>query len=137
MVYFVNMPQYMYSNTTICDQICQNVFAHNFSVTFSPTPDGYNNRLTVHVCAIAKSSTVCLYWGFFMTSTSAQMVYKWPHLTWTSRQLAGNHHTTGWWDWTWICYNLWYGVMSFGQIIFLNQNPTTLWLPTTSKPPSL
>ena len=34
------------------------LFVHNFNVHFSPPPDGYNNRLTVHVCTI-----LCYYYN--------------------------------------------------------------------------
>ena len=43
---------------------------------FAPPLDGYN-RLTVHVCTIAKSSTICFYRGFFLQPTWHPWVLQW------------------------------------------------------------
>ena len=58
-------------------------------VHFSPPADGYNNRLTVHVCTVTKSSTVLLLRllsSSCLMSVSAGVVYKWLYLAWTSRE---------------------------------------------------
>ena len=37
-----------------------------------------------------------------LASTNARIAFKWPNLPLTSRKPAVNHHTTGWWVWSWI-----------------------------------
>ena len=39
------------------------LYMHSFRSHFSQSFDRYNNRPTVHACTIAKTSTVCFYWG--------------------------------------------------------------------------
>ena len=52
------------------------LFALDFNVYFSPTFDEYSNRITVHVCHEAKSSTVWLLSSASLMSVSALVVYK-------------------------------------------------------------
>ena len=40
------------------DLLKEVLYTHNFKSHFSPPFNRYNNRLTVHVCTIAKGSTV-------------------------------------------------------------------------------
>ena len=75
----------------------------SFKPHFSLTSDRYNNnRLTVHVYTMAKSSTVWPHLWACMTSTGAWVVFIWLQLAWPNKQLARNHHKTGWWDWAMI-----------------------------------
>ena len=53
------------------------LLAHNFNVHFSPPPDGYTSRLTVYVCTVAKSSTVCFYWDFLLQTVWHPTVLRW------------------------------------------------------------
>ena len=69
------------------------LIVHNFSVHFSPPPNGCNNILTVLVCIKVKNFNslllLRLLFSDCLTSIRARVVYKWLHLPWTSRQPAG------------------------------------------------
>ena len=70
----------------------------NFDVHLPPPLNGYNNRLTVHMCTTAKNSTV-----YFSEASLVQSVWR-PEdvLKWsingmdkkTAGMHWGNHHTT-------------------------------------------
>ena len=76
------------------------MYAHGFKSHFTQPLDRHNNRLTVHAYTIAKSSTVCFllmpYSRAYLASSGAHVVCKWLQLARPGRQLAGNHHRTGW-----------------------------------------
>ena len=83
----------------VCDQICQRVlYKHSFRSHFLLSFDRYNNRLTVHACTIAKSSTV---WFLLrphsracLASTEVRVVCYWLQLSRPGRQMAENHYRT-------------------------------------------
>ena len=107
--------------------------SHTFYCSISPPLNRYSNRLTVHVYAVAiiqqSAFTEASFFGL-SESKSAQVVYRWPHLAWTSRQPTGNHCMTGWCD---LACILWYVESKTAWIdiiYFLSQNPTH-WLLST------
>ena len=76
--------------------ICQKVPYVALTSLFNATQHlaRYRNRLTVHVCTIAKSTynsllLLRLLSSGCLTSKNAWMVYKWSHLAWACRQWAG------------------------------------------------
>ena len=114
------------------------LLAHYFSVHFLLLLDGYNNRLTVHVCTIAKSTMVCYNWGFFLYHHWRLRIFGWsinsPIL---SGQANSQQGIT-----TWLVgetghglsYILWYVELKIAWIDaiwtynVLSWIPTTLWL---------
>ena len=46
--------------------------------------------LIIYVCTMAKSSTACFYWGFFLQPVWHPQVLGWSHLAWTSKQSVHN-----------------------------------------------
>ena len=82
------------------------LYTNSFKTHFSSPSVSCINAPTGHVFTTAESWTVCFHSGLLLkaclASTSAWVVFKWPHLTLASRQPAENHHMTGWWVWPWI-----------------------------------
>ena len=81
------------------------IYMHSFKIHFSLPSISYINVPTAHMFNSAEGWTACFHSGFFqacLTSTSARVAFKWPHLSLASRQLTVNHHMTGWWVWPWV-----------------------------------
>ena len=82
------------------------LYTHSFKTHFSSPSVSYISAPTAYVfyycwklnslLSLRPFSQACL------ASTSARVAFKWPHLPLASRQPAVNHHTTGWWVWSWI-----------------------------------
>ena len=75
--------QYLWLDLPICA-----LFAHNLNVHLSPSLDGYNNWLTVHVCTRAKALTVWFYWGFFLQPVWHHQVLRGPRNGTTHQMLV-------------------------------------------------
>ena len=88
-VYYIAIAIYVSSFAKSC------LVHTQFQCSVSPPLDGYSNGLPVYVCTISLNLNSLLLLSSLLTSTSARIVYKWPHLAWTSRQQTGNHHMTG------------------------------------------
>ena len=74
---------------------------HNIKTHFSPS----NNSCTHWRTTQTGIGGLRLLWFVseaYQASTSAQVVFKWLHLTLINRQPAVIHYTTGWWVWLWI-----------------------------------
>ena len=116
----------------VCDQICQSaraLFAQNFYVYFSPPTDGYNNRLTVHVCTVAKSSTVCFSEASFLHHIWCPWVVGWS-INGLGKKRADRESPHSCLVRLGMNCDMWSSkqpeLMPFGHIIFLNQNPLPL-----------
>ena len=125
-------------------------YAHNFKSHFSPPFNRYNNRLTVHACSIAKSSTIYFYWGLIHGPVWRPSVLGWsvngsnfPGQTdsW-QRITTGLAGETG----NRSSYILWYVELKTAwiHVIWLykfsligRSHYSTSWLPTTPHPPPL
>ena len=91
------------------------LYTHSFRSHLSPSFDRYNNRPTVRACTIAKSSTVCFYWGLIHGPVWRPRMLGWsvndPNLP--ARQTDGRESPQDWlvrlgidlatfWDvWSW------------------------------------
>ena len=108
--------------------------AHSFKSHFSPPFNRYNNRLTVHVYTIARSSMVCFYWGLIHGPVWRRRMLRWAP-TCLAKQTASRESPQDCMDidvttFCDMCDRKWPEL--FGHIkIFEWELPTTLWLPTT------